>query len=130
MNAVVNHEQTSAPNAAAVTETEQEYIRPSVNIFETENSYVLEADLPGVNKDGLSLTLEGNFLTIEGRRQNQGVPAAEPLYRESVPAGFRRSFQLDPAIDTAKIGAKIEQGVLTVTLPKAEESKPRKIAVA
>jgi len=136
MNTVINNEQSAAAQAPAAVETaqrvetERECIRPSVNIFETENGYVLEAELPGVNKDGLSVSLEGNFLTLEGRRQNQGVPGVEPLYRESIPADFRRVFQLDPAIDKANISAKIEQGILTITLPKAAESKPRKIAVA
>lgn len=139
MNTVINNDPptattaTTAPTAAETArpvETEREYVRPSVNIFETENGYVLEAELPGVSKEGLTVSLEGNVLTLEGRRQNLSVPGVEPLYRESVPADYRRVFELDPAIDAAKISAKIEQGVLTVTLPKAEASKPRKIAVA
>ncbi|MGD1086584.1 MAG: Hsp20/alpha crystallin family protein [Verrucomicrobiota bacterium] len=130
MNTTVNNEQQTVSAQPAAVETEREYIRPSVNIYETESGYALEAELPGVNKDGLGITLEGGLLTLEGRRSDPGVPGAEPLHRESIPANFRRVFQLDPAIDTAKITARIEQGVLTVTLPKAEESKPRKIAVA
>ena len=130
MNTTVNNEKEAVSAQPASVETTQAYIRPSVNISETGGGYVLEAELPGVNKDGLSITLEGDMLTLEGRRQPWGVPGVEPLHRESIPADFRRVFQLDPAIDAAKITAKIEQGILTVTLPKAEESKPRKIAVA
>ena len=135
MNTVINNDPptaTTAPTAAETArpvETEREYVRPSVNIFETENGYVLEAELPGVSKEGLSVNLEGSFLTLEGRRQNQGLPGVEPLYRESVPADYRRVFELDPAIDAGKITAKIEQGVLTVTLPKAEEAKAKQIPI-
>jgi HSP20 family protein len=89
---------------------------------------VLEAEMPGVNKDGLELTLEGNELTIVGRR-NGGPMSGEALFRESQEADYRRVFELDPAIDTAKVSAKMDQGVLTLTLPKSEQVKPRKISV-
>ena len=67
-------------------------------------------------------------MTIVGRRQT-GVSGAEQVYRESSPRDFRREFVLDPSIDTSKLNATIEQGVLTVTLPKTEKVKPRKIQV-
>jgi HSP20 family protein len=129
MNTVVNKEEQAVNPRPAAVETEREYTRPAVDIFETAEGYVLEAELPGVNKDGLSVTLEGNFLTLEGRRQPPALPDTEPLYRESRPGDFYRTFQLDPAIDTGKVSAKIEQGILTVTLPKTETVKPRKITV-
>jgi HSP20 family protein len=130
MNTVINNEEQAASAQTAAARAERGYIRPAVNIYETEGGYTLEAELPGVNKDNLSVTLECDTLTVEGRRQDQVPPGVETLHRESIPADFRRVFQLDPAIDTAKISAKIEQGILVVTLPKAEASKPRKIAVA
>lgn len=102
---------------------------PQVNILETKEGYVLEAEMPGVNKSGLEVLLEGNELTIVGRRSID-VPNAELLHRESSPRDFRRVFALDPAIDTAKINAKTENGILTLELPKAESVKPRKIAVS
>lgn len=108
---------------------ETQYVSPEVNIFETKDGYVLEAEMPGVNKEGLELTLENNELTLVGHRHLQ-PPQGEPLFRESKLAGFRRVFQLDPAIDTAKISARMEQGVLTLTLPKSEKVKPRKIVVS
>jgi HSP20 family protein len=104
------------------------YIVPQVNIVETKDSFVLEAEMPGVSKEGLEVLLEGNHLTIVGRRQN-GVAGAQPVYRESSPRDYRREFVLDPSIDTSRLGATIEQGVLTVTLPKTERVKPRKIQV-
>lgn len=104
------------------------YITPHANIFETKDGYVLEAELPGVNKSGLEVTVENNELTIVGRRSDAPVNA-DAVYRESRGLDYRRVFDLDPAIDAEKISAKIEHGVVTLTLPKAENVKPRKIAV-
>lgn len=106
----------------------EEFISPEVNICETKDGYVLEAEMPGVNKEGLEITLENNELTIIGRRNSETVPG-EPLFRERTAAHFRRVFELDPAIDTGRINAKVNQGVLTLTLPKSEQVKPRKITV-
>ena len=106
----------------------QEYVTPEVNIFENKDGYVLEAEMPGVNKEGLEITLEGNELTIVGRRHAEAAPG-EALFRESPARDYRRLFELDPAIDTSKVSAKIEQGMLTLTLPKSEKVKPRKIKV-
>ena len=108
---------------------ERRFVSPRVNIFENKEGYLLEAEMPGVSKAGLEVLLEGNELTLVGRRQTD-VPNAELVYRESSPWEFRRTFVLDPSIDTSKVNASIEQGVLTVHLPKTEMVKPRKIAVA
>ena len=84
--------------------------------------------MPGVNKEGLEITLEGNEITIVGHRVDE--PAnGEVLFRESRTVDYRRVFELDPAIDTSKVSARMEQGVLKLTLPKSERVKPRKIAV-
>ena len=106
----------------------EEYVVPNVNIFETQEGYVLQAEMPGVSKEGLEITLEGNEITITGQRNAETV-AGETLFRERNTADYRRVFELDPAIDTSKVSAKIEQGVLTVSLPKSERVKPRKIPV-
>jgi HSP20 family protein len=85
--------------------------------------------MPGVNKETLEMWVENNELTIMGRR---AMPTIEGtlLHRESRSEDFRRAFELDPSIDADKISAKIEQGVVRLTLPKAEQVKPRKITVA
>jgi len=106
----------------------QEYVLPEVNIFEEKDGYTLEAEMPGVSKEGLEVLLEGNELTIVGHRQRTTGPG-ELIFRESHTADYRRVFELDPAIDTSRIVAKMNQGVLTLTLPKSEEVKPRRIAV-
>ena len=106
---------------------ERAYVSPNVNIIETKEGYILEAEMPGVAKEGLDVNLEENVLTIAGRRQAE--PSGNLLYRESNPVDYRRVFELDPDIDAGKISAQIEQGILTLTLPKAEKVKPRRITV-
>jgi len=103
-------------------------ISPEVNIFETREGYVLEAEMPGVAKEGLEITLDGTELTITGHR-NGGQMPGQPLFQESRAADFQRTFELDPAIDAARISARMEQGILTLTLPKLEKAKPRRITV-
>ena len=125
MNAV---SQTERQNNGAHPTSNRGYLSPRVNIAETKNGYLLEAEMPGVNKEGLEVLLEGNELTLVGRRRTEH-PDAQLVYRESSPKDFRRSFVLDPTIDTAKIEAKMDNGVLRLVLPKAERVLPRKIAV-
>jgi len=105
------------------------YVTPNVDITESKDGYLLEAEMPGVNKEGLELLMEGNELTIVGHRRTDAVDG-QLLYRESTPTDYRRIFVLDPTIDTGNISAQIEQGILKLTLPKAERVKPRRIKVA
>ena len=102
---------------------------PPATVLENADGYTLEVEMPGVSKENLEMWVENNELTIVGRRS---LPAVEGtlLHRESRPENFRRTFEIDPSIDAGKITAKIEQGVVTLTLPKAEQVKPRKITVA
>jgi HSP20 family protein len=108
--------------------SERACLSPRVDIIEAKDAYLLEAEMPGVAKDGLEILLENNELTLIGRRPAEKVEA-ELVYRESTPRDFRRVFVIDPTIDTAKIEAKLEDGVLFLKLPKAEHVKPRKITV-
>jgi len=126
MKATLQKESNAAP-AAERSQTVQ-YVTPDVNIYETKDGYALEAEMPGVNKAGLEITLEGHEITIVGRR-NAEVVSGEPLFRERHGADYRRVFELDPAIDTSRINARMNQGVLFLTLPKSEAVKPRKITV-
>ncbi len=103
-------------------------IQPRVNIHQDTDGYTLEVDMPGVAKTGVDVTFEDGKLTLSGRREKR-VENASAIYRESSDASYRRVFDLDPSIDTSRIEASIDQGLLTVRLPKAEASKPRKIEV-
>lgn len=107
----------------------QQYITPDVNIYETKDGYALEAEMPGVNKDGLEITLADHQISILGHPATEGV-SGETLFRERRGASYRRIFDLDPAIDTTRIVARMNQGVLFLSLPKSEAVKPRKIVVS
>jgi HSP20 family protein len=126
MNAMTKAEKR--PVAETQQSTSRNYVSPRVNITETKDGYLLEAEMPGVNKQGLEISLEGNELTFIGRRQEE-AQGLELVYRESAKRDFRRVFVLDPTIDSAKIEAKMENGVLRLHLPKAEQVKPRRITV-
>jgi HSP20 family protein len=114
--------------ATEARHNQRRHLTPAVNIYETKEAYVIEAEMPGVRKEDLAVTVEGNEVVIEGRRQAD-TGRAGLLYRESQDADFRRSFELHPEIDTTKIGARMNQGVLTLTLPKVELVKPRRVTV-
>ena len=90
---------------------------------------MLELEMPGVNKEGLEISIEKNELSIVGRRSNPTIDGTR-VHRESRPHDYRRTFEIDPSIDNGNIVAKMNQGVVTLTLPKAEEVKPRKIKVS
>jgi HSP20 family protein len=107
----------------------EQFITPPASVTEITDGYMLEIEMPGVEKDGLDISFQNNELTIIGRRS---LPAVEGtlIHRESRPENFRRVFELDPSIDADKISAKIEQGLVMLTLPKAEHVKPSKITVS
>src|ERR1051325_8007675 len=132
MNTVTKTQTENRPvresNGATEAQNQRGYLHPPVNVVETRDGYVLEAEMPGVGKAGLEVLLEDNEQTIVGHRR-AGVEGAPALYRESVDRDFRRTFVLDPTIDAAKISARMDHGVLTLTLPKTEKVKPRKISV-
>ena len=107
----------------------EKFVAPVATVLENEDGYTLQVEMPGVNKEGLEMWVENNELTIVGRRSMSAI-AGTVVHRESRRENFRRAFELDPSIDAGKISAKIEQGVVTLTLPKAEQVKPRKITVS
>jgi HSP20 family protein len=133
-NNVATQENRNVQNVREATaqgpeqQREQRWLHPQVNIVETKEGYLLEAEMPAVGKEGLEVLLEGNELTILGRRTHK-FDGARLVYRESHDRDFRRSFELDPTIDTERIAARMEDGVLYLTLPKAEKVKPRKINI-
>lgn len=106
-----------------------EYVTPLVNLHQDAEGYTLEAEMPGVGKDGVEITVEDGKLVLVGLRRSEEA-AGRPVYRERGTAAYRRVFDLDPNIDAGKISASIDQGLLIVQLPKAEAAKPRKVAVS
>lgn len=104
-------------------------ITPPVDIYETENDVILVADIPGVGKNNLALDIDDDELTISGTfTEKEG--GGEKLIDECVYGEYRRTFTLGDTIDREKIAAKLEDGVLTLTLPKHEKTKPRKIEIS
>jgi len=109
--------------------TDRSFVVPAVNISSNPDEYLVEAEMPGVARDGLEVLVEGNQLTIIGRRQPE-AQTGEFLYCESCPDDYRRIFEIASDIDTTKITAQMDQGVLKLRLPKVERVKPRRIPIA
>ena len=126
----MNDHASQTQNENAAHNANRRYVRPRASITENASGYVVQVEMPGVSRQGLEITFENGELTLLGHRQHF-TPAAgtELVYRESRPVDFRRVFELDHSVDAANIGAGLDQGLLTLTLPKAEAAKPRKIEI-
>jgi HSP20 family protein len=112
----------TAPTATAT-------IRPSYNTEELKDAYEVRVFMPGVNKDGITISLNNDELSITGKR-TAAIPSGwRVLSRESRCEDYELRLSLNVEIDGSKINAKTENGVLTLTLPKAETVKPRQIAI-
>jgi HSP20 family protein len=123
-----HHQQQLSTESRQQSAQPKRFATPLVDIESTDDGYVLYAEMPGVSKDGIEVTVENGDLAIIGHRRPLDV-SGDPIYRESRPYDFRRVYELDPSIDTSRISARIENGLLTVNLPKAEKVKPRRIEV-
>jgi HSP20 family protein len=110
-----------------ITRAQERYIQPPVDIYEGPDGLVLLADLPGVEPNDLSVRLEDNILTIQAKPKH--LINAEPIYREFELVNFFRQFELSDQVDQEKITARLNHGVLTLELSKAEKAKPRQITV-
>lgn len=105
-------------------------VRPLYDIKETDDAWGVTAYLPGVTKNDLSITDEDGVLTIRGERSWKQPNGWTSLYRESSNLPFELTLRHDNAVDADKAHAEIKDGVLRLSLPKAESRKPRKIAIA
>lgn len=103
---------------------------PPVDIRETDNELMLHVEIPGMRKEDVNITLENNVLTIGGERKFEKDTKKENYHRlERAYGKFSRSFSLPANVRTDSVDASFSDGVLTVTLPKADEAKPRKIEI-
>ena len=105
------------------------YFVPATDIFETEDALTVVMEVPGVGREAIDISLENNVLKIEAKIDPAKYDGMEPLYTEYNIGHFARSFTLSNKIDRQQISAKLEDGVLTLTLKKAQEAIPRKIAI-
>ena len=110
------------------TRTDERYVTPAVDIYEMPEGLMVMADLPGVTPEHLDVRVDNSILTIRGKASH--ARSTEPTYREYQLLNYFRQFELNDKVDQDKISADLKHGVLTLTLPKAEDAKPRKIAVA
>ena len=103
---------------------------PSMDLVETEDHFVLRADLPGLSEEDVSIELEDNVLTVSGERKAEHEEKKEGYYRVERSFGqFRRSLTLPEGVDAEGINATFDKGVLEVRIPKPEERKPRRVAI-
>lgn len=103
---------------------------PLVDVHETAENFVLEADLPGMNKEDIDVTLDNGTVTVKGSRKQEVEENGKGFHRVERRYGrCERAFRLPKEVDAEKIKAEFEKGVLRVTLPKREEAKPKQIQV-
>jgi HSP20 family protein len=103
---------------------------PAVDISEHDDEYLVKVELPGVNKEDVKITLESNILTIRGEKKQEKETKNENYHRvERNYGSFQRSFTLPTVVKSDKIDAVYKDGVLSISLPKAEEAKPKQIEV-
>jgi HSP20 family protein len=106
------------------------YWSPAVDIAEHDNEFIVKVELPGVSKDDVKITLGSNVLTIHGEKKQDRETKDDNYHRtERMYGSFQRSFTLPSTVRGDKIDAVYKDGILTVTLPKAEEAKPKQIEV-
>jgi HSP20 family protein len=102
---------------------------PAVDIFESEEAMTLIADLPGMTKEGLTIDLKDNVLTIRGQVTPALDPEKKSIYQEYREGDYNRQFALSELIDQEKISASLKDGVLTLVLPKVGPAQPRRIEI-
>lgn len=108
---------------------ERPVLRPPVDIFETADGITLVADMPGVSKERLKVSVERDSLVVEGDVQIDMPQDIEPVHADVRATHFRRSFALSSELDPEKISAALKDGVLTLRIPKRAEPQPRRIEV-
>jgi HSP20 family protein len=112
-----------APNGAAD-------VYPPINVYASDNEAVISAELPGVQADQLDISVRGETVTLSGSREAETDPSKVSFHRQERFSGqFSRSVELPFGVDATKVKAQLRNGVLTLTLPRAEADKPRRIAI-
>jgi len=117
----------------ALTSDSQQFLSgwaPAVDLHEDRDHLVLRAELPGMKKEDIDISLHGDVLTLSGeRKEEKEYEQAETYRSERFLGKFQRTFTLPAAVDTSKVQASYKDGILTVHLPKSEEAKPKQIEV-
>ncbi len=105
---------------------------PAADLYETDDEFVLELEMPGFSRNEIDVTVEHGILSVSGQRTHQEESEERPTYhvRERSYDRFTRSFSLPRSVDADSVDARFDNGILRVTLPKAAEAKPRRIEIA
>ncbi len=109
-------------------ETYKKYVTPITDIFEHPENFTIALQVPGIEKENLKIKIENNTLTIKGETQPI-ADDAKAIMRESCATNYFRKFSLSNTVDVENIKAELKNGILTLTLPKREEAKPRTINI-
>jgi len=111
-------------------EREACYLCPNVDIEENENEYQVHAELPGVKKGDVKITLKDNILSIEGEKKSAKKSKTDNYhFNERIFGKFKRSFELPPTVNQESIDAEFKDGILQISIPKSKEAKPEQIEV-
>jgi HSP20 family protein len=106
------------------------YLCPKVDIEENENEYKVHAELPGVKKGDVKITLKDNILSIEGEKKSEKKSKTDNYhFNERIFGKFKRSFELPNIVNQESIGAEFKSGMLQISIPKSKEAKPKQIEV-
>jgi len=105
------------------------YFVPNTDIFETEDALIVVMEIPGVAKEDIAIDVENDSLRVEAKIDHGHYNGLEPLYTEYNVGHFARAFSLSSKIDRQQISAELADGILTLTLKKAKEAMPRRIAI-
>ena len=108
---------------------EPAWIVPPVDIYEDVDAVTLVADLPGVKREGLSIGIDHEVLTLEGEGDIQMPDGIEAIHVDTPSARYRRTFTLSGDLDAGEVSAELKDGVVTVRIPKRAEAKPRRVEV-
>lgn len=104
---------------------------PVIDVKETEKNFLINAELPGLNKEDFKVTVEDNSLILEGEKKTENEDKGDNTYRSERSYGaFRRVFRLTDSVNSKKINADFKNGILTITIPKTEKAKPKAIEVS
>lgn len=102
---------------------------PRTNFYDTGGNFEIRALVPGLNKEDLNIKIQGNYLELSGTRKSDAPEGYNAHRVERKAATFTRSFTLPSDVDVEKVGANLQNGILTLTLPKAEAAKPKQIDI-
>ncbi|MEW4528542.1 Hsp20/alpha crystallin family protein [Maioricimonas sp. JC845] len=127
----MNNTKNELTRSECTTETPNTWstVRPRVDIVETDDSFVLNVDMPGVNEERIEVELEQDLLTLRGTAERTGPDGYRLVYGDRRGRRFERMFRLPQEIDRNQVEATVRDGVLTVTLGKTAEAVPKRIAV-